>query len=57
MDNRSTFLSRLVTFDDGVTQKDKESHLMDGGWRVKAGSGRQIRRGLTVRLDTWPYGR
>jgi len=23
MDNRLIFLSRLVTFDDGVTQKDK----------------------------------
>jgi hypothetical protein len=34
MDNRSTFLSRLVTFDDGVTQKDKGDHLMDGGWQV-----------------------
>ena len=25
MDNRSIFLSRLATFDDGVTQKDKRS--------------------------------
>ncbi len=29
MDNRLIFLSRLATFDDGVTQKDKEIHLMD----------------------------
>ena len=29
MDNRLIFLSRLVTFDDGVTQKDTESQVMD----------------------------
>ena len=30
---------------------------MDGGRRVQAGSRRQIRGVLTVRLDSWPYGR
>ena len=46
MDSRSIFLPRLATFDDGVTQKDKEIHLMDGGCSVKAGSRRQIRGGI-----------
>ena len=29
MDSRLIFLPRLATFDDGVTQKDKEIHPMD----------------------------
>ena len=58
MDNRSTFLSRLVTFDDGVTQKDKRSTR----WMWWLASVSRILQEnpqghSTVRLDTWPYGR
>jgi hypothetical protein len=58
MDNRSIFLSRLATFDDGVTQKDKRST----GWKWWLTSVSRIpqenpRGHSTVRLGTWPYGR
>jgi len=57
MDNRSIFRSRLVTFDDGVTQKDKRST-----WWMVVGECKPVPAGksagaLTVRLDWWPYGR
>ena len=58
MDNRSIFLSRLATFDDGVTQKDRRST----GWKWWLASASRILQEnpqghSTVRLDTWPYGR
>ena len=58
MDNRSTFLSRLATFDDGVTQKDKRSTRWT--WWLASVS-RILQENpqghSTVRLDSWPYGR
>src|SRR6266478_5984115 len=58
MDNRSIFLSRLATFDDGVTQKDKRST----GWKwwltnVSLIPQENPRGHATVRLGTCPYGR
>ena len=58
MDNRSIFLSRLATFDDGVTQKDRRAT----GWKWWLASVSRILQEnpqghSTVRLDTWPYGR
>src|ERR1051325_4706611 len=58
MDNRLIFLSRLVTFDDGVTQKEKRSTRWTW-WEASAGRFPQAnpRGHSTVRLDSWPYGR
>ena len=58
MDNRLIFLSRLATFDDGVTQKDKGAT----GWKWWLTSVSRILQEnpqghSTVRLGTWPYGR
>ncbi len=57
MDNRSTFLSRLETFDEGVTQKDKRV----GRWISRLISESRIPEGKprghsTVRLVTRPNG-
>ena len=58
MDNRLIFRPRLVTFDDGVTQKDREAT----GWKWWLTSESRIPQEnpwghSTVRLGTWPYGR
>ena len=58
MDNRSTFLSRLVTFDDGVTQKDRRV----GGWTSRLATVSRIpeenpRGHSTVRVVTRSHDR
>jgi hypothetical protein len=58
MDSRLIFRPRLVTFDDGVTQKDREAT----GWKWWLTSESRIPEEnpwghSTVRLGTWPYGR
>ena len=58
MDSRLIFRPRLVTFDDGVTQKDRRSTR----WMWWLASVSRILQEnpqghSTVRLDTWPYGR
>jgi hypothetical protein len=58
MDSRLIFRPRLVTFDDGVTQKDREAT----GWKWWLTSESRIPQAnpwghSTVRLGTWPYGR
>ena len=58
MDSRLIFRPRLVTFDDGVTQKDREAT----GWKWWLTSVSRIpqenpRGHSTVSLGTWPYGR
>src|ERR1700682_5200731 len=58
MDNRSTFLSRLVTFDDGVTQKEK----IVGVWTSRLATVSRIpeanpRGHSTVRVVTRSYDR
>ena len=58
MDNRLIFLSRLATFDDGVTQKDRGV----GRWMSRLATESRIpqenpRGHSTVRVVTRPYGR
>src|SRR5246127_1344721 len=58
MDSRSIFLPRLVTFDDGVTQKDRRSTRWTWWLANVSRIPQENPRGhSTGRFDTWPYGR